>query len=192
MSTEKVTQAGQVSKKHEPREATGQITFEGDNPGATKAPNNSLFFEGLGNLDEFHVDIEASQAEESGDYCVVLSDILSGANGDTFQKGEVQRLSRLIADFATEENRSVVKAKVLRLVTLGAIRHADRYEIEQGYAIVNSQTESAIAQDERAKRIALERENEQLRKENNILSGRAGQDPAATTGPGGDDPFLGG
>lgn len=142
--------------------AVGESAIKDVRPGATKAPNPAYHFEGLGDLESFPAAVNIRDKEGVGTYCVVLTDILSGAEGETYVKGQVQRLSKLVNDY-NNEDRELVKATVRRLVELRAIRHATPEEISAGFATVTFDSENTDMSEERSRRLFLETENESLR-----------------------------
>lgn len=151
-------------------EATGPSSIKDARPGTNMIPNPLLYFEGLGNVDDFPEIIDVKDEEGVGTHCVVLSDILSGAEGVTYVKGQVHRLSKLVPNY-NNPDRDKVKSTVRRLVQLGAIRHATTEEIAVGQANVTVESEGGVASEERAKRIQAEAENADLRKKLAAITG---------------------
>lgn len=171
-------QAQQVTKRSDPIEAAGANPMKTNSPppGSTKHAK-PLEFEGLGSLADFPETVDRQNVEGEGTYCVVLTDILAGADGETYTKGQVHRVSKLVPAYFNDD-KTLAKASIKRLVGLNAIRHATPEEIASGFAEVTSESESESTQRERNKRLELESENEALRRKLSILDGTAGQDPA--------------
>lgn len=153
----------------------GTSSIDGDRPGST-TPNLDVSFEDLGKLSEFpSLDARDNPEDGTGEWCVVLSDYLSGSGDDDhFQKGHVRRLSRIVTGYAdsvgangevvpAEPNRDKVRSALKRLFTLGAIRKASRNEIGQDKIDVTYESESASTQAERIRRQQVEEENAILR-----------------------------
>lgn len=177
---------GGPSKPVEPRAVEGESAIQDSRPGSTKTP---VHFEGLGNLDDFPDHINMQDVEGVGTQCVVLTDILSGAGGETYTKGQIHRISKLVPDY-DHEDKDIPKSNIRRLMSLGAIRPATPEEIKAGFATITMDSESEATQTERAKRLELESENERLRAQLNVATGKAGADPAPTGKKAG-DPFEG-
>lgn len=149
--------------------AEGEAAFVGDGPGASLQKTSGLQFEGLGNLEDFPTDVNSLDSTEgAGEWCVVVVDMVSGANGVGFVQGDVRRLSKFITGYTDRDfDRNIVKASVRRLFDFGAIRLATDEEIElaprNGGRVKIVPNEAPEVSDERAKRIAAEKENKELR-----------------------------
>lgn len=167
------------TKRPEPNEAIGDGVIKDARPGTTKTA--SLHFDDLGSLEDFPETVDSKDEEGSGTQCVVLTDILVGAEGNTYTKGQIQRISKLVHGYF-DKDKEPVKAQIRRLVNLGAIRHATPDEIEAGFAVVTVDSESESTQNERAKRMELEKENADLRAQLGQNQGQA-KAPETDTDP---------
>ena len=147
--------------------ATSERIDPGPNPGSSLQENKSLYFEGLGYLDTFPTSIERRDEEGAGEWCVVLMDFISGAEGEGFEKGDVRRLSHFITGYEKEEvSRNDVKIRVKRLMGLNAIRQASSEEViasKENNGRITLLYEDPTVAGERARRIQLEREMEVLK-----------------------------
>jgi hypothetical protein len=155
------------------RKVVGGSTMKGPTPGASRF--KGIVFEGLGTIDEFPTERAEDNEQGTGESCVVLSDVLTVGAGDgamSYVQGHVRRLSKLVSGYADPEiPRDVVKANIRRLFELGAIRLATREEATQDRIEVNLAHETETLQDERAKRVAAEMENAELRAQLEKLQG---------------------
>lgn len=151
-------------------EADGATPITGLPPGEGQ-PLGDVTIETLGKLSSFpdltQVD---NPAEGTGEWIVVLSDFLTGTGEtESFARGAVRRLSRVVVGLDDESvDRNLVKGRLKRLFTLRAIRMATNEEVayaEQnaGKIDIVEANETEAVQNERAKRLELEKENEQLR-----------------------------
>jgi len=87
---------------------------------------------------------------------------VSGAKGYPHFKGQVVRVSRLVSDYDVNDD---TRAAVLRLLNNDSIRKATREEIAAGSANVTHASESPEVREEREKRMAVEAELEEMRKQ---------------------------
>lgn len=160
--------------------ANGATPVQGEAPGT--ANKGDIHFEELGRLADFPNPPHASVGPEEGvgEYVVVLTDYLSGAGPhDTYLKGHVRRLSRIIPFYVEEPNRDVIKGRIKRLFDDRAIRLATKDEWGQNRVTVTVESESASVTAERNKRILLESENEVLREQlANSMAARQDATPA--------------
>lgn len=151
-------------------EAEGATPINGLPPGMGLSEGD-ISFEELGKLSEFPDSLEVDNPEEgTGDFIVVLSDTLTGVEDESFKKGDVRRLSRVIMGFEKPEiDRDFIKGRIKRLFALKAIRMASSEEVtmarKNGGAIeVIPENETNEVHVERNRRFALEQENERLRR----------------------------
>ena len=183
----------QAPKKGEMREAEGASAIRDDRPGMTQTPKTGLVFEDLGSLDDFPDIVDPKDEEGVGTQVVVLSSILSGANGEIYQKGQIHRISKLVSGYGETDKIDAVKSSIKRLVSLGAIRHATSEEIEAGFVEVTPDTESDATNAERSKRLETEAENARLRQmilsQNPNAFNEVPEPDAPGKGKKADDPF---
>lgn len=183
MANESKAAQAASTKKAEPREVSGDRAIRDARPGETKTENVNLVFEGLGNLEDFPEIIDTKDTEGVGTKVVVLSDVVSGADGETYVKGQVLRISKLVPGYGEDQERA--KSVIRRLVSLSAIRHATPEEIKQGFAEVTPESENEATQSERSKRLEAEMRNEVLERRIAELEGKGTSTATTTT----DDPF---
>lgn len=168
--------------------ADGATPVQGEAPGTSN--KGDIHFEDLGKLSEFPTPPHstANPEEGTGEYVVVLCDFLSGAGEhDTFLKGHVRRLSRIIPDYGTEEDRDIIRGRVKRLFDNKAIRLAAPEEKGKDMVAVSVESESESVTAERNRRILLQNENEVLRQKlaealgarDDLTPSKAGQSSAA-------------
>lgn len=144
------------------REVEGNVIKDGEAPGSL-LQNKGVHLEGLGHLSDFPTDPDVNQREGFGEHCVVLSDVLTGADGESYFKGDVKRLSLLVSGYGSKElPKDHVKAQIRRMFELRAVRLATDEEIAAGKVDISFQGESHEVQDERAKRIAAEKRVKEL------------------------------
>jgi hypothetical protein len=145
------------------REATGSVIKE--TVAKSEKSDGQLTFEGLGDLsvpiEELDINIEDPNSGE-GEYVVMMHEYVSGVN-KVYKKGDVRKLSKLLANYGVEEFVKDVRASAKRLVDLGAIRLATKEE--QGKVWVEAGENSDAVALERSKRIQLERELDTLKRQ---------------------------
>lgn len=103
---------------------------------------------GLGNLDELanqHL-TEEELDEGEGGHLVVLSDVLTGANGVAFRRSNVVRASKLSPSWSKDKNAAA--SELVRLLSLNAVRVATSSEAESGIANLDIAPETVKAQEE--------------------------------------------
>jgi len=102
--------------------------------------------------------------EGTGEYVVVLSDYLTGADGESYFQGNVRRLSLLITGFNEKKTKDYeIEKRVKRLFRINSIRVASAEEIEKGQIEVDYRNETPEVQAHRDRTLTLERENQELR-----------------------------
>lgn len=154
------------------QESKGREVTDGTlavNPIATpkQSEQKSIVLEGLGDIfdtenPEFNVPTE-EESEGQGEWMVVMVDIMTGANGVNYTKGDVRRLSKFVNGYGDKEKVSEVRNEVRRLFSAGAIRQATSSEKGQRKVEIGSGPANVEANREREERIRLEQENEALR-----------------------------
>lgn len=102
--------------------------------------------------------------------CVVLGTFYTGVGeNDWYKQGQVRPISDLIAGYGVkfimgEEldkkvSPEILRKRIKRVLSIGAIRLALRDEANQEFVEVNLNTEGQAVQDERSRRLAAEAEN---------------------------------
>jgi hypothetical protein len=123
-----------------------------------------------------------------GEYMTVLADFVTGDAEETFIKGDVRRLSRIVGQVSDTVSLDLIKSRIKRLFVAGAIRKATSDEAGMGHVEIVPENETAAVISERSKRVVLEQENEILRRrlaeaqmaQTAATPGKAGVSEAAT------------
>lgn len=154
--------------------------ISGDAPG-TSSFNRDIDLIELGKLSEKGVTSvnEETGTEESGEYVVVLADILSGVGQSFYKKGDVVRMSQIIVGYSDPDTeKEVIENRVLHFLNTNSIRTASPREIKEGKAEVIFGPEPKSIQEERAENQRLAGENARLQAQLiRSLDARAKADP---------------
>lgn len=144
------------------REVQGANAFVGDAPGTIASrPSDGVILE-IGALGKPSEAKAGSDPDEGiGEYVVVLAGVLSGVT-ESYSKGRVVRLSKLIRQYGEEGQNEQNLADATRLFDLKAIRLALKDEAGKGHVEVHNESDELRA--ERNKRRMLEDELESYRK----------------------------
>lgn len=129
-----------------------------------ESPNmpNEAWFKTL--LSQRNFKLSDDNREGTGEYVVVLSDYLTGADGESYFQGNVRRLSLLITGFNEKKTKDYeVEKRVKRLFRINSIRVASVSESELGQIDVDYRNETPQVQAHRDRTLTLERENQELR-----------------------------
>lgn len=136
----------------------------GDAPG-TSSFSREIDLSELGKLSEKGITSveEKSGTEETGEYVVVLADVLSGVGENYYHKGDIVQMSQIIVGYTDPETtEETIQNRVLHFLNSNAIRTATPREIKEGKVEVAFGPEPKSVQDERAENQRLAEENRKL------------------------------
>lgn len=153
----------------------------GDAPG-TSSFNREIDLSELGKLSEKGIVSVNSETgtEESGEYVVVLVDVLSGVGESFYHKGDVVQMSQIIVGYSDPDvEKEDIENRVLHFLNSNAIRTASSAEIKAGKADVAFGPEPKSILEERAENKRLAEENERLQAQlGRSMDARAKADPS--------------
>ena len=175
---------------HGLRDGAQGESFSGQIPGETvvKKPRG-IYIEGLGDLADNELDVpEEDESEGEGDFAVVLVDLLTGAGGVSYTKGDVRRMSKFVNGFSDKSKVTVARSEARRLFDLNSIRFVSEEEKGHKKIVIEARQETSEVQLERERRIRAERENNRLREQlANAMMAQEAASPNPIHGPGKSD-----